>query len=731
MVEPPCNRPAAGASGKNMQPYRALARVLPLLAALLACWPALAAAEEPPAASDLVQAELVADGAGVRAGATFDVGVRLRVREGWHVYWENPGDSGLPTRVGWNLPAGWQAGELRWPVPEVYWAGPIINFGYEGDLVLLTALTAPASLADGAEIPLEAEVSWLVCNPETCIPGKATVQRKITAGGATGDAAKLEAARALLPQPAPWKASLRTGTAGLALVIDEPALAAARIEGAYFFPRQNDLLAHAEPQKLTRQAGKGLVLTLAPSEFAEGPIEALEGVLVLEEDLGGSKARQGFTVAAKAAAAPAATAAAGATEVPAAPALGLLEVLGLALLGGIILNLMPCVFPVLSLKVLGIAQQAAESRARVRLHGIAYTAGILVSFAALAGLLLLLRAGGAEIGWGFQLQSPVFVTLLVYVLFAMALSLSGVVHFGNSIVGVGSSLAARPGLPGSFFTGVLATVVATPCTAPFMGAAVGFAILQPAAIALAIFLALGFGLALPFLALSFAPGLHRRMPRPGAWMETLKQGLAFPLYGTVAWLVWVLHLQIGSTGLAAVLAGLVLVALAAWAWGTSRMAGTAMRRVGAVATAAAVAGALLLVRYPAAAADAPQVATAAAGEGAGPRYEAWSEEKLAALLAEGRPVFVNFTAAWCVTCLVNERTAMATDGVRSLFAEKDVAYLKGDWTNRDPAITRTLEKFGRSGVPLYLYYPAGEKEPIVLPQILTESVVREHVEGNT
>ncbi len=675
---------------------------------------------------DLVQGDLVVDPAAIAAGKSFPIGVRLRLAEDWHVYWQNPGDAGLPTRIDWTLPAGFDAGPIQWPTPIRFEQGPVVSFGYADEVVHLTDVKAPADLQQGAELDLQAEVRWLVCKEE-CIPGRATLQQKVKVGAADEKAASaLAAAAKMLPTELPWPASLRTEKEGIRLQVDAPALGKATVTSAFFFPGAAEQVEHGAAQKLERSEA-GLSLLLAQSALAAEAPTALEGILVFEEDLGGSTAKQAFTLratTAKAAAIAAApTAAAGGESDEGGP--GLLQALGLALLGGIVLNLMPCVFPVLSLKVLGVAQQASESPGRIRLHGVAYTAGILASFGALAGGLLLLRAGGAQIGWGFQLQSPAFVTVLTYVLLAMALSLSGVLHFGGSIVGVGNSLASRPGLSGSFFTGVLATVVATPCTAPFMGAAIGYAILQPAVVALSIFLALGLGLALPFLALSFVPAMHRLLPRPGAWMETLKQALAFPLYGTVAWLVWVLHLQVGSEGLAAVLAGLVLVAFAAWAWGSSRLAGTLMRRVGATSCIGAVAVAsLLLFELPEGAAP----AEAATPAGAKVAAEPWSEEKVDALLASDKPVFVNFTAAWCVTCLVNERTAMSTEGVQDLFAEKGVTYLKGDWTNRDPAITRTLEKYGRSGVPLYLFYRGDGSEPVVLPQILTEATVREHLE---
>jgi thiol:disulfide interchange protein DsbD len=387
----------------------------------------------------------------------------------------------------------------------------------------------------------------------------------------------------------------------------------------------------------------------------------------------------------------------------------------LALAGGLILNLMPCVFPVLSIKVLALADQAGGSAASLRRHGVAYTGGVLTAFAALGVLLLLLRAAGTELGWGFQLQSPITVALLAYLLLAVGLSLSGVFHLGSSLQGVGLGLTRRSGLAGSFFTGVLAAVVATPCTAPFMGTAVGFALTQPAPVAMTVILVLGLGLALPFLALTLAPQLIGRLPRPGPWMETLRQLLAFPVYATVAWLVWVLGQQVGPTGLFTALVGLVLVGLAAWSFNVAQTAGGWSRRAAAGTLAASLAGLGVALASVAGDRGAAPAATAVG-------YERFTQARLDELVAARRPVFVNMTAAWCITCLVNESAALSNTAVQAAFAAKGIVYLKGDWTSRNPEITRVLERHGRSGVPLYLLYPDGG-QPVVLPQILTPATV--------
>jgi thiol:disulfide interchange protein DsbD len=444
-------------------------------------------------------------------------------------------------------------------------------------------------------------------------------------------------------------------------------------------------------------------------------------VLVVTERLDSGPVRQAFAVRA----APPAVAGAGAWSWSTLPA-----ALMLALAGGLVLNLMPCVLPVLSVKALSLIGHASRGAAVMRRHGLAYTLGVLVSFAIVAGALLSLRAAGEQIGWGFQLQSPAFVTVLAYVLFVMALTLSGVVTLGGRVAGLGSHLAARPGYAGSFFTGALAVVVATPCTAPFMASAIGFALTQPAPLALAVFEALGLGLALPYLALSLAPGWARRLPRPGPWMERLQQFLAFPLYATVAWLVWVLSRQVGPTGLAAGLAGLVLLGLGAWLYESTRRSARTARLVVRTVAALCLIAALGLVALP----GAP---TATPGGGPAERagdpipWEPYTPDRLAALRARGVPVFLNVTADWCITCLVNERVALRSPEVAAGFADRGVAYLKADWTRRDPQITGMLGSFERSGVPLYLLYPVSGSRALpaqVLPQILTERIVLEALE---
>ncbi len=405
-----------------------------------------------------------------------------------------------------------------------------------------------------------------------------------------------------------------------------------------------------------------------------------------------------------------------------------------ALIGGLILNVMPCVFPVLFMKAFGFVEAARKDAGAVRLHGIAFMLGVVLSFAAVGGALIALRTTGAQIGWGFQLQDPLFITGLIYLLLLVGLNLSGVFEIGQSLIGVGSQTQTGRGTVGAFMTGVLAAVVATPCVAPFMGAAIGFGLSQPAPIALGVFVALGFGMALPWVLLAFFPPLLRLLPRPGAWMDMAKKLLAFPVYATAAWLLWVLTQQIGPASLAAALAGAVLTGFAAWAWGMSQGARHPLIGAGvaAVAFALAVAASLIVIKPDAAPLSAAS-ASAPAGPGAGPAasadFEAFTPARLASLRDAGTPVLLNATAAWCITCLVNEQVALSQPEVVARLEAADIVYMKADWTRRDPEITRLLDGFGRSGVPLYVLYPANGGDPVVLPQVLTPRIVLDAIDG--
>jgi thiol:disulfide interchange protein DsbD len=678
--------------------------------------------------SDNVKARLVSETAAIGPGQSIWVALEFTIRDGWHTYWRNPGDSGQATSMAWSLPPGFSAGEIVWTTPHRFELPPLVNYGYAKHAVHLVRITAPPDLVPGSGVNLLGKASWLVC-ADVCIPEEAALQLKLPVSAAPApadphEAALFAAARSDLPNPEPAPTSARIVSGQLVITLGrEWGAALSQIRSLVFYPYEEGSIEYAAPQALTRGKDK---LELAIKTGYQPPRGGtVRGVLLAAEQSGVDtisvplEIAAGFTAATPlpqtASAALTAT-----SRVPPVPVLILL-----AVLGGLILNLMPCVFPVLSIKAIGLVEQAKRHPAAVRAKGLVFAAGVVSSMLALAILLLAMRAGGEQIGWGFQLQSPLFVTLMVYLLLAVGLNLSGVFEIGGGMSGIGDGLTRGDSYHASFFTGVLTTLVATPCTAPFMAAAIGAALTQSALVAVAIFASVGVGLSLPYLLLSFAPWTRRALPRPGAWMDTLKQIFAFPMYASAAWLLWVLAQQTSSIGLGAALAGAVLVALAAWAYQKSKSSGVGGRITAIAAAATAVVLALLLPwRF-------ADVAAASTGSTASARaldsWQPYDAAQVAAIHAAGRPLLVNFTASWCLTCLVNERNAFADPAVQALFRDKGVTLMKGDWTNRDPAITQALAAFGRAGVPLYVVYNAtpGSAQPIVLPQLLTANIVHD------
>jgi thiol:disulfide interchange protein/DsbC/DsbD-like thiol-disulfide interchange protein len=705
------------------------------------------------ATTERVTATLVADAVAAEPGRPVWVALRLDIADGWHTYWRNPGDSGEPTRIEWRLPDGVEASDIFWPAPERIPYGPLVNFGYHGRAVHLARITIPADWPADRPVELEAAASWLVCK-DICIPEQADLAMTLPNGGGRSDpaaAAMIAAARDRLPEdyagearfgPQPAAAGAGQAARGDLILTLDPAGALADATSAYFFPATWGAVDPVAPQRLDRH---GTALALTMTAGSEPPDAELNGVLVLNPDLARDdpdrrsyavRATRSETVAGGASGAAAglsgtAPGRGGGAEggrIAAGP--GLLVALVMALIGGLLLNVMPCVFPVLSMKAMGVIRHVSERNA-LRVSGLCYTAGILVFVGLVAGLLIGLKTAGEEIGWGFQLQAPAFVAVMALVIFALGLSLSGVFTLGASAMGWGNAaLAGRSGSLGSFLAGALAALVATPCTAPFMGVALGFALTQPWPGALAVFLALGLGLALPYLVLTLVPGLAGWLPRPGVWMDRLKQLLAFPLYLTAAWLVWVLSLQAGAGAVFAVLVGLILIAFAAWLFESTRGLDGGRRRLADLAALAAGLAAIALATWPqAGAAPLPRaVGVPATADGGGVlAYEPFSPERLADLQADGIPTFVNLTAAWCITCQVNERIALSSRRIADAFRARGIIALKGDWTNRDPEITRLLDAFGRSGVPLYVLYRPGSEEPVILPQLLTEMSVMDAI----
>ena len=669
-----------------------------------------------PVNSDNVEAELISEVSSIKPGESFWVALRQVIRPGWHTYWRNPGDSGAPTKLTWVLPDGFSASGIHWPYPERVPYGPLMNFGYHDEVVFLVQITVPESL-DAREVRLLAKGEWLVC-ADICIPEDADLELLLPVSNETPRAIVAHAdyfqeARQRLPMDIGVHAEYSVGADTISLSIVMSDLQRSRIISIDFFPYEEGVLDFPRAQKLS-MTDKGFRLDLVPGYNFDLLRSNLHGVIVVTEDAGGEQ-RTAFEVK------PVQTGAIKSDKINIGIALLF------AFLGGLILNLMPCVFPVLTIKILSLVETNRSDKGTIRIHGFVYVFGVVFSFLLIAAVLIALRAGGEQIGWGFQLQSPIVVGLLIYLFALIGLNLSGYFEFGLSLMGAGGGLADRSGYSGSFFTGVLAAVVAAPCTAPFMGAAIGYALTQEAATSFAIFTSLGLGMALPYLLLCYSPVLLDRLPKPGPWMETLKEIFAFPMFAASVWLIWVLNLQTGANGLLAILSGLLLIGFAIW---LSKRQGAGPRkwitRLAVLTLSVVAIGLTSMVRHTDAAAE--ELDQAATVTSSGPVSEPYSRETLESRLAVG-PVFVNFTAAWCITCKVNDLVALHSDKVRAVFERHQVSYLEADWTNEDPVITRALAEYGRSGVPLYLLYAKGSSSARILPQILTQSIVIEAIEA--
>ncbi len=665
-----------------------------------------------------VHARLISEDKAVSPGGSVTVALEEDIRDGWHTYWINPGDAGAATEINWTLPQGWSAGAIEWPTPKRLPVGPLMDYGYEGKPWLLQKLTIPASAKMGDTVTLKAAVDWLVCK-DLCVPEQTTLTLPIKIGQAAPDpgvAKGFADARAALPVASPWKLNYALSK-NLDLYVAAPALAAAHPLEADFFPSQSRIIRGAAPQKMGF-AKDGLVLRLAPGDKAAAMKGALTGVLVLKSSDGSIQA---LNVDAPAGPVPDAFG----PQIASAPAamggITLWLAVLFAFLGGIILNAMPCVLPILAMKALALAGHSGRLHHEAARESFAYSAGAILSFLAFGLVIVLLRQGGEAVGWGFQLQNPIAVAGFALLIFAVGLNLSGVFEVGT--VTVGENLTHRTGPLGAFFTGILAVAVAAPCTAPFMAAALGYALTQSVMSALVIFLGLGVGFALPFLLLGLWPHALSFMPKPGPWMLRLKQFLAFPMYGAAAWLVWVLAEETGADGVAILLSAFVALALAAWLWTVTRDLSLRGRSLGMVSALLVLLASFYAVAMLGGAAPPPPSSSATADA------KPFTPERLASLRASGKPVFVDATAAWCITCLVNEKAVLSQPAIKTAFNDNHVAYLIADWTNRNGAITKLLGENGRSGVPLYLYYAPGADKPVILPQILTESGVLDTLKG--
>lgn len=660
----------------------------------------------------IVEASLVADTTAVVPGRPFHVGLHLRIAPDWHVYWKNPGDSGIATTPGWNFPENFKIGGLQWPLPlRLIEPGDIAVYAYRNEVLLIAEVTPPENL-QGTEVRLRATPKWLVCH-EICIPGAAEISLILPVAGSAEPAnAELFAKfKALLPSssPPPFGVTWARTPSGWNL-----ALRGADANQADFLPFASDTVpvGPVEPRRLI----EGMADLAVPAEGSP----PIAGVIVLEN--GG---RQGWitssdsNIASPAMPAPA----------PKQRAAGLLRYLALGFLGGFILNLMPCVLPVISLKIFGFMRQAGDSRARIFKHGLAFTVGIFVWFLGLAAVIIALKAAGSEVTWAFQFQNPWFNFVIGAIVFVFALNLFGVFEIvlpGRAAQGIAEA-GSHGGIAGSFAQGILATLLATPCTAPFLGTALGFAFSQAPAIILAMFAAVAAGMAFPYLLLAAQPGWIRFLPKPGAWMERLKQFMGFPLAATLLWLLYVIGHQRGAEAIIWATAAYLCLGLAAWLYGAF-LGPLATPRTKALATLGIMLSLLLGLGYFAgnlfanSARMAPE--TKSQKSGAGIPWVPYSEDELQRLLAEGKPVFLDFTADWCLTCKFNLRTAIDTPAVQKAFAELGIVPMIADWTNSNPEITRKLAQFDRVGVPFYLFYPRGRADdPVILPELLTQQII--------
>jgi thiol:disulfide interchange protein len=644
-----------------------------------------------------VRIELVAETDRPAPGSDVTLAFASTPEPGWHAYWENPGDAGLPARAAWTLPAGASAGPLRYPVPHRLIIAGLMNYVYEGPFAPLVTLRLPADARPGQQLPIRVKLDYLVCTNEICVPEKAELATSLTVGDGAVPAdrrTRFDAWRAALPRPLGTQATYQVDGKTFRLAVPFPAGAAISGEG-YFFPLTDGAIDYAAPQKVVRDGDR--IVVEAP---AKRTVAKVEGLLAF--------GNQGFTLAAVPGAVPPPSASAGA-QANGWIAAALLAFLG-AIAGGVLLNIMPCVFPILSLKALSLVK-AGDEAGHPRGEALAYTAGVVLTCLALGGALLALRAGGAAVGWAFQLQDPRVILFLLLLVTGIALNLAGLFELPAPAF---VNRAAARGSGGAFLTGALAAFVATPCTGPFMGAALGAALILPWPAALAIFGGLGLGIALPFLLLGFVPALRRRLPKPGPWMATLRRILSVPMFLTALALAWVLGRQAGVDGMALGLGAALLGALGLWWAGRRQLRGTDGAWLPALPLLLLALAGVALVRP--APADAERATVAGA--------EPFSEARLAELRAEGRPVFAYFTADWCVTCKVNEKATIETAPVADAFAKSKVAVLVGDWTNGDPALGRFIEQHNRAGVPLYLWYKPGSAVPEVLPQVLTQTMLQ-------
>ncbi len=678
-----------------------------------------------PVQADHTTVELISEQSAIVPGESFDVAVRFELEEHWHIYWQNPGASGLATTIDWALPEGIEAGDIQWPVPEPIELGGLINYGYEEEAVFIVTMQASEDLELGQELTLGADLFWLICK-EGCLPGEASLEISFPVAGSaspTAEASAFMQARAQQPlAESAWEASAYVNESELVLVLEGEAIPGE----LYFYAATEGYVNPNAEQTVSFPAAKRAELRLAlDTPFFEAQPTLIGGILQSGDQAWQLNAEIGEVP-------PPAV-----RELPNAEpegfeqrllSLGLPGFLALAFLGGLILNIMPCVLPVLSLKVFSLLKHAGQTRREALRHGLAYTGGVVLSFLVLAGALFALRAVGERIGWGFQLQSPGFVVVLTAVFFLFGLNLLGVFELGSRLVGADASVAKRNDVIGSFGMGILAAVVGAPCMGPLVAGVSGLAVQASLGTGLFIFGMMGLGLASPFLLLSIFPKLVGFLPKPGLWMESFKQAMGFMLMAAVVFLIYVAGRQGGVDAMFVLLVVVLICAVAGWIFGRwgAPVRSKQARWIAKLLALVAISWSLYYGMGQTRAAYVSYGEVASAGNASG-QWQAWSTERVEAELAAGNPVFVDFTASWCLICQVNKKVALRTEATEVIFAERGIVALEADWTRYDPEITDALESFGRSGVPLYLLYtPDGEVS--VLPQSLTSGIVRDAVE---
>jgi thiol:disulfide interchange protein DsbD len=681
--------------------------------------------------TDYMDTEFIAEMTSIQPGQPFWVALRMKMDEHWHTYWRNPGDSGLPTEIEWTLPEGFKAGEIQWPYPQKIVLEMLATYGHEGEIFLMTEITPPATLSIHQQIDIHAYATWLVCD-EICLPGESNYTITLPVKNESSEADKkwtdaFAEAREKLPVSIDeWKIAFSLTDSTVLLHATPPVWFTGSLSEVAFYPFEESLIDYVSPQQLHHTA-EGYLLTMERSIYMPSSPEKVEGVLMSGDGWRGESSEKAMVImAAREESLPAPIAAAIKID---GEMTSIWLALAFAFIGGLILNLMPCVLPVLSIKILGFVHQARDTNSKSWQHGLMFTGGVLLSFLSLAGALIAFRAGGEQLGWGFQLQSPLFLVIVSSFIFLFGLSLFGVFEIGTSMTGIGGKVDNKSGLGGSFLTGIMATLVATPCTAPFMGPALGFALTQSDGQSLLIFAFLGLGMAAPYMILASVPSLLKFVPKPGAWMESFKQFMGFMMMATVVWLVWVLSLQTDPNLVAIVLCLFVLLGLGGWIYGRwGGIAASNRSRLIARACAVIIMAGSLTVTLSIMPASSSQVARVSS-DSSGLEWEPFSQQRVDELRTAGQPVFIDFTAAWCLSCQVNKRIALHNSQVVEKFESLGVTVIKADWTSRDPAITQALARFGRNSVPLYVLYTGDpDAQPEILPEILTPGIVLEALE---